>query len=183
MSHITINKDTKIGEEEIELAATFFYHPANGYKQKEMNRNLLALDVASKTGWATKTASGTWDLNPKKDESKGMALIRFKAKLTEIVKLEGVNIIVFERPAGMHVSSVISQSEKHGVLKLFCEENSIEYKAYSASEIKRFATGKGNAGKPAMIASCYHNYGIQPLDDNHADALHIYHLAIKDLHL
>lgn len=148
-----------------------------------MNKNLLALDIATKTGWATTTASGVWDLAPKKDESKGMALIRFKAKLTEIVKAEEINLVVFERPAGMHVSSVISQSEKHGVLKLFCEENSIEYKAYSASEIKRFATGKGNAGKPLMIQAARDKYGIEPIDDNHADSLHIYHLAIQDLHL
>lgn len=148
-----------------------------------MSRNLLALDIATKTGWATGTASGTWDLNPKKDESKGMALIRFKAKLTEVVKLEGIDLVVFERPAGMHVSSVISQSEKHGVLKLFCEENKIEYKAYSASEIKRFATGKGNAGKPLMVAACESKYGIKPVDDNHADALHIFHLAKQDLML
>lgn len=148
-----------------------------------MNRKLLALDIATITGWATTTSSGIWDLKPKRDESGGMALIRFKAKLTEVVNSEGIDLIVFERPAGMHVSSVISQSEKHGVLKLFCEENKIEYKAYSASEIKRFATGKGNSGKPLMIAACESKYGIKPIDDNHADALHIYHLAKSDLML
>lgn len=145
--------------------------------------NLLSLDIATKTGWCTRTTSGVWDLKPKRDESAGMALIRFKAKLAEIVKLEDIDLIVYERSAGMHVSSVISQSEKHGVLKLFCEENKIEYKAYSASDIKKKATGKGNSGKPLMIQACIDKYGITPIDDNHADAIHIYHLGIEDLNL
>lgn len=150
-------------------------------KPKSKVINLLALDIATKTGFCTKTASGVWNLAPKRDESAGMSLIRFKAKLSEVVKLEDINLIVFERPAGMHVSSVISQSEKHGVLKLFCEENKIQYKGYSASEIKKFATGKGNAGKPLMIQACKDKYNIIPEDDNHADAIHIYYLGKSDL--
>ena len=152
-------------------------------KSVSTGTNLLALDIATKTGFCTKTASGVWDLKPKRDESAGMSLIRFKAKLSEIVRLEQINLIVYERAAGMHVSSVISQSEKHGVLKLFCEENKIEYKAYSASDIKKYATGKGNSGKPLMIQACIDKYGFTPIDDNHADAVHIFHLGKSDLGL
>lgn len=145
------------------------------------NMNILALDVATHCGWATNTAHGTWDLTPKRDESGGMRLIRFKSKLREVVELENIDVIVFERSAGFHKSALIVQSELHGVLKLFCEENKIEHKAYSASEIKKFATGKGNAKKDAMIKAAQEKYGYVGNDDNTADALHIYHLAIKDL--
>jgi len=48
MSHITIDKDTKVGEEEIELAATLFYHPTNGYKQEEINLCVLGEPTAQK---------------------------------------------------------------------------------------------------------------------------------------
>lgn len=138
---------------------------------------ILALDIATHTGWCCETASGVWDLSIKRDESSGMRLIRFKSKLTEIVKLEKIDLITFERSAGQQQSSVIIQSELHGILKLFCEENKIEYRAYSASEIKKFATGKGNSGKPAMIKAAQEKYGYTGEDDNEADAIHIYHLT------
>ena len=139
--------------------------------------NILALDVATHCGWATKTASGVWDLSIKRDESSGMRLIRFKAKLAEVVKLEKIDLVVFERTAGMHKSSIIVQAELHGVLKIFCEENKLDYRAFSAKEIKTFATGKGNSGKPAMIQAAKDKYNYPGEDDNEADALHIYHLA------
>lgn len=153
----------------------------NDLFNREEPKKLLALDVASKTGFCCSTASGVWDLRPKRDESDGMRLIRFKAKLTEIMTVEKINVIVFERSAGFHQNAIIVQSELHGTLKVFCEENRIEYRAYSASEIKRFATGKGNANKEAMIKAAQDKYGIKIIDDNHADALHIYHLAKQDL--
>jgi len=53
--------------------------------------------------------------------------------------------------------------------KLFCEENDIVYQAFSASEIKKSATGKGNSGKPQMIAAAKEKYGYTGTDDNEAD--------------
>lgn len=146
--------------------------------------NILALDIATHTGWCTKTASGVWDFSIKRDESSGMRLIRFKAKVREVIEKEQINLVVFERTAGFHKNAIIVQSELHGVLKLFLEENNIQYRAYSASEIKKFATGKGNAGKPLMIAAAKQKYpDVEIIDDNHADALHIYHLALNDINL
>jgi Holliday junction resolvasome RuvABC endonuclease subunit len=144
---------------------------------------VLALDVATKTGWATKNAHGLWDFNIKRDESNGMKFLRFRAKLKEVCQLEDINLITFERSSGMHQSSVIHQSELHGVLKLFCEDNNIEYKAYSAKEIKQFATGKGNANKEAMITAAKKMYPGFDGDDNVADAMHIYYLTVKDFDL
>ena len=143
--------------------------------------NILALDVATQTGWATSTASGTWDLRPKRDESSGMRLIRFKGKLKEISSLEEINLIVFERSAGFHKGALIVQSELHGVLKSFCLENNIEYKAYSPAEIKRHATGKGNANKSMMIEAARERLGYTGDNDNEADALWLFDLAMKDL--
>lgn len=139
--------------------------------------NILALDVATKTGFCTETAHGNWDFSLKRDESSGMRLIRFKAKLRELVSLEGINLIAFERSQGFHQNAVIVQSELHGVLKLFCEENKIDYRAYSPSEIKKFATGKGNANKQAMVEAAKSKYNYSGSDDNEADAIHIYHLT------
>lgn len=145
--------------------------------------NILALDVATHTGWCTKTAHGTWDFSLKRDESAGMRLVRFKAKLREICALEEINLITFELSQGFHQNAVIVQSELHGVLKLFCEENNINYRSFAPKEIKRHATGKGNANKEAMIRAAQQKYGYTGTDDNTADAIHIYYLTLYSLGL
>ena len=142
---------------------------------------ILALDIASKTGWRTETSSGVWDFNKqKRGDSYGMRLIRFKSSVREIFDLEKIDIVVYERPAGMFKSSIIVASEMIGVLIALCEERGIQYTAYSATEIKKFATGKGNAKKQDMIDSAI-ALGFTPSDDNEADAIHLYNLAKKDL--
>jgi len=143
---------------------------------------ILALDVATHCGWAVSNVIyGVWDLTPKRDESMGMRLIRFRAKLNEVVTSEKIDLIVFERPAGFHRGAIIVQSELQGVLKTFCEDNKIEYRAYSATEIKKFATGKGNAPKGKMIIAAKTKYNYPGKDDNEADALHLLNLAEMDL--
>lgn len=138
---------------------------------------ILSLDIATKTGWATETAYGTWDLTIKRDESSGMRLLRFKSKLKEVIALEGINLVVFERSQGMHQSAVIVQSEIHGCLKTFLEEEKIQYRAFSPGEIKKFATGNGHANKAAMVKAARLKWGYKGKSDNEADAIHIYQLA------
>ncbi len=141
---------------------------------------ILALDIATNTGWKTQTTSGTWNLKPNRGESEGMRVVRFKSKVKELIALEGISLIAYERPAGMHKSSIMVASELVGVLKDLCIEQGIELACYSASEIKKFATGKGNSGKPEMIKAAV-ALGFNPKDDNEADAIHLFHLASKDV--
>lgn len=142
--------------------------------------NILALDIATKTGWKTATTSGVWDLKPNRGESEGMRVVRFKSKVKEIIDLEEIGIVAYERPAGMHKASIMVASEMVGVLKDLCIEKGVELACYSANEIKKDATGKGNAGKAEMIQAAI-NLGFTPKDDNEADAIHLYLLAKKDL--
>lgn len=138
---------------------------------------ILSLDVATKTGWCTETAYGLWNLARKRDDSQGARLIRFRSLLQKMVGTDGIDLVVFERSQGKHQAAVIIQSELHGALKVFCEDNSIQYMAFSPSEIKKFATGKGNAGKPAMIQAAKEKFGYNGSDDNEADAICCYHYA------
>ncbi len=140
---------------------------------------ILALDPASTTGYCTETASGIWDLKPKSYESNGMKFIKMKSSIHEIVEAEGVTLIVYEKPGGRHYNGLRSHANFEGVIVSYCEENNLDYKDYSASEIKKFATGKGNANKEAMIKACEDTYGFKPIDDNQADAVHLYNLALQ----
>ena len=145
-----------------------------------MNKNILALDIATKTGWKTKTASGVWDLKVNRGESEGMRVVRFHSKVKELIELENINLVAYERAGGMYKSSIIVESEMIGALKLLCTEMKIDLACYSATEIKKFATGKGNAKKEVMIEAAK-QLGYSPQDDNEADAIHIYRLCEKDI--
>ncbi len=145
---------------------------------------ILAIDQASDCGWAiSKDIYGTWDLKTRKDESIGMKLLRFRSKLKEVCDTEKIDVIVYERVAGQFKASIIHAAKLVAIIESYCEEHGIEYKAYSAKEIKSFATGKGNAGKPAMIAAAKEKYGYDGESDNEADALHILHLAQQEFNL
>ena len=143
-------------------------------------KKILALDIATTTGWKTATASGIWNLKPNRGESEGMRVVRFKAKVRELIALEGIDLVAYERPAGFHKAALMVASEMVGVLKDLCIELGIDLACYSATEIKKFATGKGNANKDAMVAAAV-ALGFSPADDNEADAIHIFNLATKDL--
>jgi Holliday junction resolvasome RuvABC endonuclease subunit len=145
------------------------------------NIRILALDVATHCGYAiSRQLYGVWDLTPKRDESAGMRLIRFRAKLNEILKSEKINLVVFERPGGQHKGAIIVQAELQGQVKVVCEDLNIEYRGYSSQEIKKFATGKGNSGKPAMIAAAKEKLGYPGNNDNEADAMWLLELGQND---
>lgn len=147
-------------------------------KHNIQDYKILALDVATHCGWALdKTIYGVWNLTPKRDESAGMRLIRFRSKLKEVITSEHINLVVFERPGGRHVGAVIVQSELQGQVKVICEDMNIPYRGYSSQEIKKFATGKGNVGKPAMIAAAKQKLGYIGENDNEADAIWLLELA------
>ncbi len=142
---------------------------------------LLALDIATITGWCSPSGSGIWDLKPNRGESAGMRNVRFRAKLMDILMADAITIVAYERPAGMHALPKMVASEMIGVLTIACIDKGIDYCSYSANEIKRFATGKGNANKAAMIAACNERYGVEPIDDNHADAIHLYRMVMAEM--
>lgn len=125
--------------------------------------------------------SGTWDLSVRRDESGGMRLVRLAGKLNEMHKL-GIDLVVFE--AARHCApgmqgALVCQAEMQGLIKHWCEEKGINYRGYSPTEIKKHATGKGNAKKDAMIAAARAKWQ-NVKDDNEADARFLLDLAEKE---
>lgn len=141
---------------------------------------ILALDPATKCGWAySEGGSGTWDLSVRRDESAGMRLIRLRAKLREFTE---VDLVVYEaarNSAPKMQGALVVQATLQSVLVLWAEDNGFEYKGYSPSEIKKYATGKGNASKDMMVAEARKAFG-DIIDDNQADALWLLELAKHD---
>lgn len=146
---------------------------------------VLALDPATHTGFAHSSEfSGVWDLSVRKDESSGMRLIRLDSKLNEIRDSLGVDLLVFEAARGGmpgRLGALVVSAEIQGHVKFWCEQNKINFRGYSPTEIKKHATGKGNSGKPLMMEKAEAKWpAVTILDDNHADALWLLDLAMQE---
>lgn len=140
---------------------------------------VLGIDPATKCGWAlldngARVASGTWDCSIKPNESKGMRFVRFERQLLEVLE-GGVDLVMYE---DVKYLRGIAASQVYGgiigVMKLVLEKKRIEYAGIGVSEVKKLATGKGNADKKAMIAAAKVRWGLpgDPTEDE-ADALWI----------
>ncbi len=65
-------------------------------------------------------------------------------------------------------------------LTVWCEEHAIPHEGAPVGTIKKFITGKGNAGKAAVIAAVK-ALGRQPEDDNEANTLALLHFAREQM--
>ena len=145
---------------------------------------ILALDLGSHTGWALRSrdgtiTSGTVTFRPGRFEGAGMAFLRFRNWLDELADLaHGIDRVAFEEVrahAGTIAAQVYGGFLAH--LTAWCEHERVPYQGVPVGTIKRHATGKGNAGKDAVIAAMTAK-GHHPADDNEADALAILHWAL-----
>jgi Holliday junction resolvasome RuvABC endonuclease subunit len=150
-----------------------------------MNTTILALDLGTNTGWAIRLKDGqvisdTEAFKPQRFEGGGMRYLRFRKWLTEIKQSsEGIEAVYFEevrRHAG--VDAAHAYGGFMATLTAWCEHHGIPYQGVPVGTIKKHATGKGNAGKPDMVAAATAR-GHAPHDDNEADALALLHWAIE----
>lgn len=147
---------------------------------------ILALDIATATGWAHTTAgSGTWMLHAKRDQSSSIRLLNLRLRMEKLIEEHGKpTLIAYEsvkHSAGGNAMVVLS--ELQGVMKMVCEEHHIPYTGYTPTQVKKHATGKGNAQKQHMIdAACRkwrRPFGDE--DENEVDALWLLDLVAKEM--
>lgn len=160
----------------------------NDHDQEKI-KNLLALDLGRKTGWALLTPSGIHsgveEFKPSRFESSGMALLRFRSFLSSINgQSNGLGLCVFEE-VRRHKGTTAAHTygEFLGQLKAWADEDSIKvpYLGVPVGTIKKFATGKGNANKAMVIKAVQEKFGHPDVtDDNEADALALLHWAIEE---
>lgn len=143
-----------------------------------MNENILALDIATNTGFANHEISGSINLG------KGITLNRYYNLywfLQDLHWAYDFDTIAVERVAGQHKNALIVMAMLRGVVELFTFNKDIKIVTYSAGTIKKFYTGKGNANKDAMMDEFKKRTGKDPINDNEADAHAIYLLHQSNL--
>lgn len=134
--------------------------------------NILALDMATKTGWATNInrISGIQVFDVKRGESPGMRFLRCRGWLNQMLDLLGaIDVIVYEQAHHRGGAATACCVGLISTVQAFAAEHAIELMAIHTGELKRWATGKGNAGKRLMIEAAKAR-GWSPSDDNEADA-------------
>lgn len=155
---------------------------------------VLALDLGTKTGWAGRTVSGSvmdrfvfsgvQEFDLRRGESTGMRFIRFRAWLEEMIERGHPKIIAFESVVAFHKSRY-SGEVAHGmaaVVQIVAIDHKIETFTVTPSELKKFATGKGNAPKEKVIEAARAKFPtMKIIDDNMADALFILLYTEKSL--
>lgn len=150
--------------------------------------NIIAFDLGTHCGWASRgfkgvIRSGVEHLTTKRDQGGGMRYLRFKQFLEKnLLGNPGEDLIVVYEEVRRHQG--VAAAHVYGGLKAIliyiCEENNIPYESVPVQTIKKFATGKGNAGKPQMI-DAVQMMGYEPKDDNEADAIALLLYKINDL--
>ncbi|MDH5528177.1 MAG: hypothetical protein OEY97_12815 [Nitrospirota bacterium] len=138
---------------------------------------ILALDLGTTTGWAVRSAdgtvtSGTMSFRPGRFEGGGMRFLRFKRWLAEMELLSGRPTVIYFEEVRRHagVDAAHAYGGFMGQLTAWCELRNVAYQGVPVGTIKKHATGKGNAGKAAVIAAVRER-GFVPADDNEADAI------------
>jgi Holliday junction resolvasome RuvABC endonuclease subunit len=134
--------------------------------------NVLALDLATKTGWAMsvekRVISGTVEFPVNRGESPGMRFIRLRAWLR--MHFGPIDLIVYEQAHHRGGAATMVGVGMATHLMSFAAEHYIELMAVHTGTLKKWATGKGNASKEEMIKAAQ-DRGHMPKDDNEADAL------------
>lgn len=144
---------------------------------------LLSLDLGTATGWALsnkhgRIISGTAHFRPRRFEGGGMRYLRFERWLNETRDVcGGIDAVYFEE-VRRHIG--VDAAHAYGgflaSLTAWCEDHGIPYEGVPVATIKKFITGKGNAGKEAVIEAVK-ALGHFPEDDNEADAIAIFYCA------
>lgn len=154
--------------------------------RKKSQLNVCGIDQATLLGIAWQKVGEAvkhelWDLSINTKASQGVKWIKFEARIREFFKVNDINIVAYELPAGRNINPIIHSSKLIGIIEKVSTELGIEYVEYSASTIKSFATGNGNAGKPLMLEYAKRLWGYKGEDDNEADALHILHYLKSEI--
>ena len=165
-----------------------------GRAVNKKERKILALDLGTKTGWATNTRTivdikikptGDIALNDSRylsgtrifdGEISGWRYRAFKGWLDVQIERLKIQHIVYEETfsKGAYAARIL-----HGFLAVlqyvyaehYPTEQRFTMQKVHPGTLKKFATGNGHAKKEQMIKACHVKFGYTPADDNEADAL------------
>lgn len=138
---------------------------------------LLALDVATTTGYYSLHGSGVWNFSERLARNDGKQHKAFRDTLLDFISAHGIRKIVAEDiSVNKHFTDIRKLSELRGILLEVCDEFCLpEPEFVHVAALKKFATGNGRATKAEMIAACQNHYRFEPRTHDEADAFMLFH--------
>ena len=153
----------------------------NQESDKVTREQVLGLDIATHTGYYSVHESGTWNFTESKRRNGNKMHGAFRVMLLAFIRRYGIRRIVAEDVSvNRHFYDMRRLAELRGILLEVCDEMDLpEPEFVNPATLKKFATGDGRADKAAMIGACREKYRYEPVDDNAADACHLYHYYLR----
>lgn len=152
-------------------------------------KNILALDIASATGWAvsmtsgsgadavTEVQSGTNIVTVYTSEGDGGRYVRFENWCFTMIEKYKPEVVYYEevhRIFGPGVGQARLYFSFRSMLLAACSRRNVKVVGISVGDNKVIATDNGAASKPEMIAAARRFFPDQVVkDDNQADALNL----------
>lgn len=110
-----------------------------------------------------------------KDEDRLLDILEVVDDRLGLRKLDAVGI---EGYAHGRANRAHQMGELGGLLRVELHLFKLPFIVVPPSTLKKFATGKGNAGKPEVLIAAVKRLGYEGTDDNEADALWIWHIVM-----
>ena len=139
-----------------------------------LDLSLTASGVASSRGWTeTVFSTGKADATLAQRRERLVAISTVVHGLAHHSDLVVIEAPAFSRTTGhMHDRSGLWWAVVHGLMS-----RDIPVVEVTATTLKKYATGKGNATKPDMRVELYRRAGVDLRDDNQVDAVWLAHLG------
>jgi Holliday junction resolvasome RuvABC endonuclease subunit len=154
---------------------------------------ILALDIATTTGWAywvgsrtkgTLIRSGFTKVQLRRGDSRGTLFLKWEAWLRSVLKDARPHVIAYEEPA--YFKSMSAGEVVGGLIAIMSKEaakRNISVMSVHLSTLKKHATGHGQAPKVVMQRAAMWKWGSPIKDDNQGDALCVLDWALEELGL
>jgi Holliday junction resolvasome RuvABC endonuclease subunit len=140
-------------------------------------KKILALDLATQTGWAYRAngqlISGVQDFGLSRGESVGMRYIKFVGWLMRTIAMIDIDLIYYEQA---HQRGGAATEVCHGFvthLQSFCADKKLDQTPIHSQTLKKFTTGNGRANKEDMVRAINSKIDYHRIieDHNEADAI------------
>ena len=152
--------------------------------------HIIALDLGTKTGFAEyadgEAISEQWVLwktsKHNKDLLIGCRVRDFQHKLEDLAcSQEYLPDVIYYESVHRHLGTQAAHiyGALLGTLEAFCLTHKIRLVPVGVKQIKKAATGNGNASKGDMMVAAMNNWGIDNISEDEADALGLLWLACQ----
>ena len=139
-------------------------------------KEVLALDIATHTGYFSVHEAGTWNFTESRRRNGNKMHGAFRTVLVSFIR----RVVTEDVSVNRYFYDMRRLSELRGILLEVCDSLGLpEPEFVNPAVLKKWATGDGHATKAQMVAACKERYGIIPVDDNAADACHLFHYYIR----